>query len=105
MVGITLAYGTGARDAVISAELVFIGHANTNFTRAGEPTLLWNHYTHLPSKRRTDGASLCKGLLTTINYDMLTFSTSMAHTAPSRSTIETVLSTVNGPLLLTSLCS
>ena len=21
-----------------------------------------SHYTHLPSKRRTDGASLCKGL-------------------------------------------
>jgi hypothetical protein len=24
-----------------------VGFSTTNFTRAGEPTLLWNHYTHL----------------------------------------------------------
>src|SRR5215510_8941346 len=32
-------------------------------TREREPTLLWNHYTHQPRKRRTNGACLCNGLV------------------------------------------
>src|SRR5207248_2936145 len=33
---------------LLSPEPFWLAFAPPNFTRAGEPTLLWNHYTHCP---------------------------------------------------------
>ena len=55
--------------------LMLLRHPNLGWfappesTQAWEPTLLWNHFTHNPLKRRMESAQLCKRLMQALGID------------------------------------